>query len=149
MNFRALNRPFRDIVVNGIAASLIFNSWQRCSVYRLYGLKIGYKCAVRAGCSFQSKKVEIGNETRINYRCRFFNDSIVKIGDNCDVAIDVKFIGNTHYIADGDRRAGDSKCFPVTVGNGCIIGAGSVVTKDCEPNSVYVGNPARKIRVLD
>ena len=29
-----------------------------------------------------------------------------------------------------------------TVGEGAVIGAGSVVTKDCEPWGVYVGNPA-------
>jgi acetyltransferase-like isoleucine patch superfamily enzyme len=34
----------------------------------------------------------------------------------------------------------------VTIGNNSIIGAGSVVTKNVEPNSVYVGNPAKKIK---
>lgn len=36
----------------------------------------------------------------------------------------------------------------VTIGDNVIIGAGSVVTKDCESNSVYAGNPARKIMTL-
>lgn len=30
-----------------------------------------------------------------------------------------------------------------TIGNGAVIGAGSVVTKDVEPYSIVVGNPAR------
>jgi len=30
----------------------------------------------------------------------------------------------------------------VTIGDGCIIGAGAVVTKDVQPYSVVVGNPA-------
>ncbi len=34
----------------------------------------------------------------------------------------------------------------VTIGEGCIIGAGSVVTKDVPPYSVAAGNPARVIR---
>ena len=34
----------------------------------------------------------------------------------------------------------------VTIGSGSIIAAGSVVTKDVEPYSIYAGNPARKIR---
>lgn len=34
----------------------------------------------------------------------------------------------------------------VTIGKGCIIAAGSVVTKDTEPYFIYGGNPARKIR---
>jgi len=33
----------------------------------------------------------------------------------------------------------------VTIGDNVIIGAGSVVTKDCESNTVYAGNPARRI----
>ena len=34
----------------------------------------------------------------------------------------------------------------VSIGNGAIIGAHSVVTKDVEPYSIVVGNPARVIR---
>ena len=33
-----------------------------------------------------------------------------------------------------------------TIGNRCVIGAGSVVTKDIPDDSVAVGNPARVIR---
>ncbi|BCW49580.1 hypothetical protein StoSoilB13_19220 [Arthrobacter sp. StoSoilB13] len=33
----------------------------------------------------------------------------------------------------------------VTVGEGAVVGAGSVVTKDVEPYSIVVGNPARMI----
>lgn len=32
------------------------------------------------------------------------------------------------------------------IGANTIVGSGSVVLRDCEPQSVYVGNPARKIR---
>jgi bifunctional UDP-N-acetylglucosamine pyrophosphorylase/glucosamine-1-phosphate N-acetyltransferase len=38
---------------------------------------------------------------------------------------------------------------PVTVGDGAVTGAGSVVTKDIEPNKLAVGAPARSIRTLD
>lgn len=34
----------------------------------------------------------------------------------------------------------------VHIGKNAVIGAGSVVTHDVEANSVYAGNPARKIR---
>ena len=33
----------------------------------------------------------------------------------------------------------------VHVGDGSIIGAGAVVTKDVEPYSIVAGNPAKKI----
>ncbi len=37
----------------------------------------------------------------------------------------------------------------VTVGDNVIIGAGSVVTGDCESNSVYAGVPAKRIMSVD
>lgn len=36
----------------------------------------------------------------------------------------------------------------VTIGRGSVIGSGSVVVKDVEPNSVYSGVTARKITTL-
>ena len=36
----------------------------------------------------------------------------------------------------------------VTIGNNCVIGAGSVVTKDIPADSLAFGNPAVKIRRL-
>ncbi len=37
----------------------------------------------------------------------------------------------------------------VYVGNGCVIAAGAIVSKDCEPNGLYAGVPARRIKNLD
>ena len=37
----------------------------------------------------------------------------------------------------------------VTIGNGCIIGAGAVVTKDIPPYSVAVGVPAKVVKIID
>lgn len=57
--------------------------------------------------------------------------SPVRIGNNV-------FIGMNAVITRG-----------VTIGDNVIIGAGSVVTHDCESNSVYAGNPAKKIMTLE
>lgn len=50
-----------------------------------------------------------------------------RIGQNC-------FIGGRSLILPG-----------VTVGDSCIVGAGSVVTRDVPPNSIVAGNPASVI----
>lgn len=37
----------------------------------------------------------------------------------------------------------------VTIGDNCVIGAGSVVTKDIPDNTVAVGNPCKVIKSID
>ena len=51
-----------------------------------------------------------------------------RIGENC-------FIGGQSLIMPG-----------VTIGDGSVVGAGSVVTKDVAPRTVVAGNPARVIK---
>lgn len=50
-------------------------------------------------------------------------------------------IGNDVYIGYGVTLIA-----PITIGNGAVIAAGSIVTKNIEPYSVVGGNPARLIR---
>ncbi|MEZ9665373.1 DapH/DapD/GlmU-related protein [Vibrio cyclitrophicus] len=50
-------------------------------------------------------------------------------------------IGNNVWIGDGVCIAGCCR-----IGNGAVIGANSVVTRDVEENTIVVGNPARKIK---
>ena len=54
----------------------------------------------------------------------------VTIGDNC-------WIGGSVTI-----------CPNVRIGEGCVIGAGSVVTRDIPPNSLAVGVPCRVLRPI-
>lgn len=37
----------------------------------------------------------------------------------------------------------------VTIGDGCTVGAGSVVTKDVPPRTVVVGNPAKPVKRIE
>jgi len=36
----------------------------------------------------------------------------------------------------------------VSVGDGCVVAAGAIVTKDCEPHGLYAGVPAQRVRDL-
>jgi len=49
----------------------------------------------------------------------------------------------------GGLGGGVIVCPGVTIGDNCVIGAGSVVTKDIPARSLAVGNPARVLRQLD
>ena len=70
-------------------------------------------------------KVETGQ-----YFCRTYALPI-KIGDKC-------WLGGGVIVLPG-----------VTIGDGSVIGAGSVVTKDIPANSLAVGNPCHVIRRIN
>lgn len=52
-------------------------------------------------------------------------------------------------IGDGTWIGANATILPgVTIGPGCVIAAGAVVTRDCAPNGLYGGVPARRIKDL-
>ncbi|PTB32461.1 serine acetyltransferase [Photobacterium phosphoreum] len=53
-------------------------------------------------------------------------------------------IGNNVELSPGVIILGD-----VVIGDNCIIGAGSIVTKSIPKNSIAVGNPAKVIKIID
>ena len=62
---------------------------------------------------------------------RRFRYAEIRIGDDV-------FVGNRSILMPGVR-----------IGNRCVIGAGSVVTRSVDPGSVIAGNPARSITTYD
>ena len=61
-------------------------------------------------------------------------------------------VGITKYIfiGDGCWIGANVTILPgIEIGTGCIIGAGALVTKNCKPNGLYVGVPAKRIRDLE
>ena len=101
----------------------------RRAVLRLGGVKLGPNIHGLERCWFDSAQVSIGEGSYLNIGCTFEGQGRVVLGrDGC-------WIGARAVILPG-----------VTIGEGTIIGAGSVVTKDCEPGAVYVGVPARRVR---
>jgi len=93
-------------------------------------------------------------------------DVPISIGANCDIGPGVEFIPGGHVIGDPIRRAGEGTagaialgegCWigartiilgGVSIGAGCVIAAGSVVTQSVPPNSLVAGVPARIKRQL-
>ena len=87
----------------------------------------------------------------------------VYMEDDVRIALDVKVITNNHDFYDRDILtvedvricknawigAGATILPGVTIGENAIVGAGSVVTKDVEADTIVVGNPAKPIKKLD
>ena len=81
------------------------------------------------------KGVHIGPDSYVAFGVAILAHDMVR-GLYCDTHIGARcFIGARSIILPGVR-----------VGDGCIIGSGSVVTKDVPPASIAAGNPARVIR---
>ena len=77
---------------------------------------------------------EIGTPIRIASQIRDKNYSWKGINQMTSIGDDV-WVGYGTIILSG-----------VTINNGSIIAAGSIVTKDVEAYSIYAGNPAKKLR---
>ena len=115
-------------------------------------------------------RITIGAGTFLNLGVMVAAMELVEIGEHCMFA-------NGCFITDADHRFDDPErpvpwqgfttkgptrigentwcgahvviTSGVTVGERCVIGAGSIVTRDLPPRSIAVGAPARVVRRID
>ena len=151
--------------VNTIAASAFVTQEVRARIYRRAGMDLHTE-DIRAGCWFFSPDISIGADTMVNAGCYFENREPVAIGARCSLAMEVMIATSTHEPGGPAQRAGAYAGKPVeigdgcwlgarsvvlpgvTIGAGCIVAAGAVVTGDCAPHGLYAGVPARRMRDL-
>src|SRR5512133_839515 len=134
----------------------------------LYGCEIGDDCRIGTFVEIQ-KGVKIGKRVKISSHT--FICEGVTIEDNVFIGHGVMFINDKYPRAtavDGSPQTEqDWVCTPtvikrrasigsnatilcgVTVGEGALVGAGSVVTHDVPAGAVVVGNPAHLIQVKE
>jgi acetyltransferase-like isoleucine patch superfamily enzyme len=110
-------------------------------------------------------RIRIGEHVRLNRGCTVFAYGELTIGDHTLVGEYATIRDANHGIRKGehirsqphevrqvrigmDVWIGRGACIlpGVTVGDGCIVGANSVVTKSLPPNTIAVGAPARVLR---
>jgi maltose O-acetyltransferase len=151
--------------VNNLGGHAALPRVLRYLVYRRAGLDIR-TANIYPGCIFVARNVRIGADTFVNRGCLFEGAGPLTIGPECQIAMEAAFLTSTHpWQPDGTfaRLPQDlattvgRRCWigaramvlpGVTIGDGCVIAAGSVVTRDCEAGHLYAGVPARKIRRL-
>lgn len=110
--------------------------------------------------------IKVGRNFYANHNLVILDGATVTFGDNVFIAPNCGFYTAGHPIDANDRNKGleyarpinigndvwigaDVSVLPgVTIGDNCVIGAGSVVTRNIPSNSVAVGNPCRVIKSI-
>jgi maltose O-acetyltransferase len=157
---------FRRGVINRIVLDEAFPKRLRWRTLRALGIDCDH-VNIYPGCWFGGTDISIGAESTMNTGVFLDNLAPIRIGEQCAIGIGVMILTSSHDIGPATRREGTKHRAPViigdgcwlgsravvmpgvTIGPGCVIAAGAVVTKDCAPNGLYAGVPARRIRDLD
>ena len=140
-------------------------------------IRVGNQCRISGRTTFSGRvqsnapTLEIGNNVDIGWQCTIAVGTRVVIEDNVRIAGGGFIFGYSGHSLDAQQRAqgapddeaniGDiiikrdawlgtnvTVCPNVTIGEGCIVGTGSVVTHDLPDFSLAVGNPAKVVRYL-
>lgn len=123
----------------------------------LYECEIGEEAFIGPFVEIQKGAV-VGAKTRISSHS--FVCEGVTIGRNCFVGHGVMFTNDLYdaerpnagytqratLVGDDVRIGSNATLLPVRIGDGAIVGAGAVVTKDVPAGAVVAGVPARVLR---
>jgi len=140
---------------------------------KIFGFVNLYGCTIGDGTKIGAF-VEVQKQASVGRNCKVSSHTFicegVTIEDECFIGHHVVFINDRYpaaVTASGKLKSdADWKAVPtrvrrrasigsgavilcgVTIGEGAMVGAGSVVTRDVEPHTVVAGNPARVLRRL-
>jgi len=134
-------------------------------LFRKAGKKISIKGSVILKHLYN---IEIGEHTNINHFCFINGMGGIKIGKDCEIAPMVSIVSFNYkkdnlpllYKDQGEEKnpieignnvwlgSKVTVAAGIKIGDNCIIGANSVVTKDIPPNSMAVGSPAKVIKIF-
>lgn len=129
---------------------------------KCYNIKIGQGSCIHRKCRFfHIGNFSIGNNSVINFGCYLDNRRGIKIGNNVGIAHNTKIytlghnINSPYFETKGSPVTIEDNVFifsntlimpGVTIHEGAIVLAGSVVTKDVDSYTIVGGNPAKYIK---
>lgn len=138
----------------------IFNKW-RIFLYKVFGARISKKCVIHSSAKILSPwrltlgvRTTIGPNVKIDYG-EVSIGNMVTVSQNSSIITgshDIKYLNLPFYskkIVIESYVWIAAECFVgpgVRILEGSILGAGAVLFKDTERYSVYIGNPAVRIK---
>jgi len=159
--YKGIGLFFQEYFANYWINKLPFYFIRHAYYRKVNGIRIGKGSSIHLNCFITGNNIEIAENTTINRRCFLDGRGRLFIGDRVSISPEVHLITGDHdynspgftfrskdviiedYVWVGSRAT----ILPgVTLGEGAVICAGAVVTKDVEPFSVVAGIPAVKIR---
>lgn len=122
-------------------------------------------CIIRNGFQYRyGQNIYLRENAFINYNCLFLDSDIILIDENASMGPGVHIYTINHkrctdgslisskspvYVGKNVWIGGNSTILPgVSIGQNSIVGAGSVVNASIEPNALYVGVPAKRVKRL-
>lgn len=142
-------------------------SYLRRAFYRRTLLECADDAHIEFGTVLAHREVSIGPGVYIGTFCSLGKVTIgenVMIGSNVDILssrhqhrrVDGRLLGSEHGTFSvvrigANTWVGNSAVIMASVGEGCVVGAGTVVVKDVRDGATVVGNPGREVvpRVVD
>lgn len=131
-------------------------------------IKIGENCELRSGCKILTYggNIILGHNCSVNPYTILYGQGNLTIGNYVRIAANCVLIPSNHIFSDPDvpitfqgltnkgicieddvwLGCGVTVLDGVTIARGCVIGAGSVVTKSTIQYGIYAGIPARLIK---
>jgi acetyltransferase-like isoleucine patch superfamily enzyme len=127
---------------------------------RVLGLSIGSGSSIHMGCFITGNNITVGNHSVINRNSYLDGRCGLRVGSNVSISPQAYILTLDHEpqsrdfaTKKGPVRIDDyawigarATLLPgVTLGKGCVIGAGAVVTKDVPEFTIAAGVPAKPI----
>ena len=129
---------------------------------KVMGFSIGERSFIFLGTTFDSRHgLSISPSSVVNEDCRLDTRGGISIGRNVSISAGVciltadhdpnssEFSGRLRPVVIEDRAWIGTRAMVlpgVRIGEGAIVGAGSIVTKDVLPYTIVAGNPAKELR---